>query len=839
MSTSPSQDPLTAAYHHSHPGQPDEDSQPLNSSLASTTYQLPAEVAAHSLIESCDSVLEADSGNSPAGDSAGPPNETSVDQGLALDGSNAPRGLNSHSPSNFLDVSFVGAGEGITDWNASYASLLNLDHIYANQEELVNEQRELARSLEGPSQTTRALEVTSSITPHPAAVGPGIFPFQGQLPASNHSSIPGLAPPACPSTSRASKRKADSQHTPSKGRTARPKLAADNSGQSAHEAAHPLASNSDQCPTIRRKPVPSSSQQHQRSRVGSKMDRSTSRQNSRANTPNVTTEPSTSAPGVSKRPDSSETPKTCILPPEKVFPIQIGSELFRLSGASISSDAPSYFSHFFEEQLRHNEDGAAVRTLYIDRDPGNFRDILRHLQGYYVRPRDGSHLVKLFADAQFYSLPRLISQLVESEIFIQIGERHFQIPRDIFCSPGDSPNFFSLAFAIFFTTSGESIDRPNLLRPPAVTPPVVINRSAEVFAELLHMLKGYPIHIRNEEHRAQLLRDCRYFHLRGLEQKLIPHAISYNLLRQRSEIMIRLEDIRQSGVQFVSDVSPADRAASGGRVHYSRPFVDDASHELIVEIGDENTFIDLNSMRADFVGLAKARVSSLFQVIANKMNLPTIAPLGLLMKSGGFSKQPPSPGQTPLSEDQVKIRIDSDADIVLDGEPFVADWSGIRSALCPTPGDTAFVPSTPGSNTCGRNQSLNPVNVTEKDQSSSSDSNVDMPSQPPPAPAVHENSTQPLSVAGSLSSCNSPSPLLFSKPDAPRAQNSHGTAKRKRLDSIYDHGEWAVQRGQWRIRVQANAQESGSGRMEIVFVAVKLHAFSGQRARNASREFLS
>lgn len=46
--------------------------------------------------------------------------------------------------------------------------------------------------------------------------------------------------------------------------------------------------------------------------------------------------------------------------------------------------APSYFSHFFEEQLRHNENGAAVRTLYIDRDPANFRDILRHLQGIWV-----------------------------------------------------------------------------------------------------------------------------------------------------------------------------------------------------------------------------------------------------------------------------------------------------------------------------------------------------------------------------------------------------------------------------------------------------------------------
>jgi hypothetical protein len=30
--------------------------------------------------------------------------------------------------------------------------------------------------------------------------------------------------------------------------------------------------------------------------------------------------------------------KTCNLPSEKVFSIQIGSELFRLSGASIASD---------------------------------------------------------------------------------------------------------------------------------------------------------------------------------------------------------------------------------------------------------------------------------------------------------------------------------------------------------------------------------------------------------------------------------------------------------------------------------------------------------------------
>ena len=115
-----------------------------------------------------------------------------------------------------------------------------------------------------------------------------------------------------------------------------------------------------------------------------------------------------------------------VLPSGKVFPIQIGSELFRLSGASISSDgeqhafllcciptlwaqanyarAPSYFSHFFGEQLQSNQGRAGdVRTLYIDRDPETFRDIALHLQGYHVNPRNGEHFVRLYADAQFYS----------------------------------------------------------------------------------------------------------------------------------------------------------------------------------------------------------------------------------------------------------------------------------------------------------------------------------------------------------------------------------------------------------------------------------------------------
>jgi hypothetical protein len=69
--------------------------------------------------------------------------------------------------------------------------------------------------------------------------------------------------------------------------------------------------------------------------------------------------------------------------------------------------APSYFSQFFLCQLKQAEDNGDtshyVRTLYIDRDPVTFTDISLHLQGYHVRPRDGGHFVRLFADAQFYS----------------------------------------------------------------------------------------------------------------------------------------------------------------------------------------------------------------------------------------------------------------------------------------------------------------------------------------------------------------------------------------------------------------------------------------------------
>lgn len=394
----------------------------------------------------------------------------------------------------------------------------------------------------------------------------------------------------------------------------------------------------------------------------------------------------------------------------------------------------------------------------------------------------------------------MIKQLFDSEIYIQIGERNFRIPRNIFSSPGDSPNFFSLGFSAFFNSPDEvfpGLDREGLLRPPSIEAPQVQGRSASTFADILHLLRGYPLHIRGKEHRSELLRDCRYYNLRGLEQKLIYHDISFNAQRQKHEMVIRLEDLRQSGISFVGDVSPSDRSPLAGWVHYSRPFVDETSYEAIIEIGGESTKIDFRCMRADFYGQIKARITSLFQVVANKMNLPTNVPLGLMMSSGGVAAQPVSPGNTPLSEDRVKVLIERDAHIILDGEEMLKD-------------------------SFEENRDIEEDAVEVVGSSGAS---------------VHSGSNWRSPKLGGESSAAG-SGQVIGPSRSPSAKPP--PRKRKRRGSLDDFGEWIVRRGQWRLRVQPRPDPPGQmgQRMEIVLHAVKLDAMSGQRGRNAARSFL-
>ncbi|CAK7245588.1 MAG: hypothetical protein STHCBS139747_007172 [Sporothrix thermara] len=500
-----------------------------------------------------------------------------------------------------------------------------------------------------------------------------------------------------------------------------------------------------------------------------------------------------------------------LLPHERVFPIQIGCELFKLSGASLSSDAPSYFSQYFQCQIKNAESngediGTAIRTLYIDRDPATFRDISLHLQGYHVQPRDGTHFVRLFADAQFYSLPRLISQLYEESIFISIGQREFQIPRDLLQDPGNMPNYFSLGFAVFFSRPENlfpGLEREDLIRPPSILPPAVPGRSAETFEELLHLLRGYPLHIRDEVHRQTLLRDCRYFNFKGLEQKLIPHALMYNQTRQRNEMALRIEDVLKSGISVACEPTPADALA--GWVNYARPYVDDKPAELVLEIGSENTKLHFfpptgplqspppvpvpgsgnsnnnnnssghTGVRAEFFRDTKIRISRLFEVIATKLNLPpTTQPLGLLMSKGGASSQPPSPGNTPLSEDLVRVVLEPETAITLDGRPFTLPDVAADDGELP---DAAFSPGSVG----------------EKPGPSRKRRRVDYA-------ALNGGNA---AVAG--------------------GGGGAGTA-------------WVVKTGQWRLRIQG--AKNGKSAIECVLVGVKLDAVSSELARNQQRGFL-
>lgn len=213
-------------------------------------------------------------------------------------------------------------------------------------------------------------------------------------------------------------------------------------------------------------------------------------------------------------------------------------------------------------------------------------------------------------------------------------------------------------------------------------PPSVPNRSADTFAELLQMLRGYPLTIRDENHRTQLLRDARYFHFKGLEQRLVHHHKSFNQARQRDEIVLRLENVQKSGVGASKprDDIGAD-PASGGWVTYARPFVDEKPAELVLEVGGESTklhFFDDGTVRAEFFRDTKARITRLFEVIATKLGLPSTAqPLGVLMATGGANSTPASPGNTPLSEDLVRVVLAPESAIILDGEEFSpTDLSG-------------------------------------------------------------------------------------------------------------------------------------------------------------------
>ena len=382
-------------------------------------------------------------------------------------------------------------------------------------------------------------------------------------------------------------------------------------------------------------------------------------------------------------------------------------------------------------------------------------------------------------------VPRLTSQLFESDVFIQIGGRDFQISRDIFSSPGDSPNFFTLGFAISFSTPNDifpGLKREGLLRPPSVSPPCVINRSAVVFAELLDLLKGYPLHIRDEEHREALLRDCRYFYFRGLEQKLIPHRITFNPRRGRTDIVIGLDDIRFSGISIMHDgPSIAARVCSAHWVSYARPFVDDLAHELIVEIGGNCTTLDLGTMQATIHGSERTKLMSLFQNIVSKVDEERSKQVASAAELATTSSTTGSTDSSGKGRFQFEINLDTS--ITLDGKVYMAHRTSRDKA---------------------------------HEAGQESHGHYDL----------HQTTQANTARARDLHMESSVSEGLDGDP----------ARRNRRLEWTSElTSEWVIETGQWRLRIQESERTHG---VEIVLVAVKLNAHSDEGAWNSRRSFL-
>ncbi|CUS25022.1 LAQU0S25e00144g1_1 [Lachancea quebecensis] len=264
-----------------------------------------------------------------------------------------------------------------------------------------------------------------------------------------------------------------------------------------------------------------------------------------------------------------------VLPPDNTYAIQAGGELFRLSGFSLNSDAPSYFTAHF------SRDPSA--TLILDRCPSVFRLIVQHLQGYAVNVDDETQFTALFSDALYFSLPRLQTLLRTSDYhYTCVGGVHFKLPKHLVSEPGNTPNYFDVTSGSVFQDLERVFRSKNLARPPPLSPPYV-SRSPEYFAQLISLLQGGALDLAPCARRSLIL-ECRYYRFLRLEQQLVPCRLSWNPFSRTPEVFLDLVDVKSAGVSLPDHplsvaATPAEPVAKKPRtafttVQYKRPFID-------------------------------------------------------------------------------------------------------------------------------------------------------------------------------------------------------------------------------------------------------------------------
>lgn len=291
-----------------------------------------------------------------------------------------------------------------------------------------------------------------------------------------------------------------------------------------------------------------------------------------------------------------------ILPHTTMYTLEIGSERFVLSGASLSSDAPSYFTNFFSNS------GNANQVLYIDRSPKIFAWIYAHLQGYHVEIPDADTFTGLFFDALYYNLPQLRQNILQSEYhFANIGNESLRVPKRLLATPGNSPNFFTVASEALFKDITAMMPTRRWIRPPPQAS-ITLNRCPILFRELINVLQGVEPEIRSAEHRRSLIKEARYYRFNGLVQKLIPSKVVYNPFQHREELVIDVEHVDIKCLLPGCDY-----------VLYKRAYTEEEPRVLVVKVTEPEVVIEHGSVIIH--GAALKRLSKLFGSCLNGAQL--------------------------------------------------------------------------------------------------------------------------------------------------------------------------------------------------------------------------
>ncbi|ODV88173.1 hypothetical protein CANARDRAFT_26326 [[Candida] arabinofermentans NRRL YB-2248] len=300
-----------------------------------------------------------------------------------------------------------------------------------------------------------------------------------------------------------------------------------------------------------------------------------------------------------------------ILPHEKMYSIQIGDKLYRLSGASLSSDGPSYFTKFFSESDQQS------KVLFIDRSPQVFHKIYMHLQGYSIKIEGSHEFMHLYADANYFELSKLRGILLKDAIHAIIGGKSFDIPKELITTDGNYPNYFTVAYNATLRNPFTVNELKGLIRPPPMAP-YIINRSPNAFADILESLYGGKIQIRDENHRDSLLAECRYYRFFALEQQLINHKISMNPFTREEEITINLKNMKKAGLSHNiignNDFTP---------IKYARPYIDKKHRNLIMELACSEMSLLINRktqfLSLSLVGDSAKKLNTILSVVTSDL----------------------------------------------------------------------------------------------------------------------------------------------------------------------------------------------------------------------------